>query len=152
DRIDELSTTEGLSNALIQAGLLTPYQLDRVMTGNTHGLILGNYRVMERIGSGSMGIVFLGEHTLLRRRAAIKVLPVDDNLPPALQDRFYAEMCVLADLHHPNIVMAFDAGRLPPPTPTSPALHYLVMELVSGGDLEQYVIDNGILPIAQACQ
>ncbi|MBY0524789.1 MAG: protein kinase [Gemmataceae bacterium] len=151
-RLDELSTTEGLSNALIQAGLLTPYQLDRVLTGNTHGLVLGNYRVLERIGSGSMGIVFLGEHTLLRRRAAIKVLPVDDNLPPALLERFYGEMCVLADLHHPNIVMAFDAGRLPPPNPTSPALHYLVMELVSGGDMEQYVIDNGILPIAQACQ
>ena len=98
-----------------------------------------------------MGVVYLAEHSLLKRRVAIKVLPVDENLPPALQERFYAEMCVLADLRHPNVVMAFDAGRLPSPTAGFPALHYLVMELVAGGDLEQYVIDHGVLPIAQAC-
>jgi response regulator RpfG family c-di-GMP phosphodiesterase/tRNA A-37 threonylcarbamoyl transferase component Bud32 len=149
-RPDQLANVDALGDALVQAGLLTPYQLDRVQSGTLHGLILGNHRVLERLGSGSMGVVFLAEHTLLKRRVAVKVLPVDDNLPPALQERFYSEMRVLADLHHPNIVMAFDAGRLPAPSPGSAALHYMVMELVPGGDLEQHVIDHGILPIAQA--
>jgi len=149
-RQDEMTTREGLANALIQAGLLTAYQLDRVLSGNTYGLVLGNYRVMEKLGAGSMGVVFLGEHVLLKRRVAIKVLPVDDNLPPSILERFFGEMRVLADLHHPNIVMAFDAGRSTA-TANQPAMHYLVMELVSGGDMEQYVIDHGILPIAQAC-
>jgi response regulator RpfG family c-di-GMP phosphodiesterase len=98
-----------------------------------------------------MGVVFLAEHSLLRRRVAIKVLPVDDNLPSAILERFYAEMRVLADLHHPNIVMAFDAGKLPGPSPNAPELHYLVMELVPGGDLEQYVVEHGPVPITQAC-
>jgi response regulator RpfG family c-di-GMP phosphodiesterase/serine/threonine protein kinase len=151
DHVGEFTDEEVLGNALVQAGLLTSYQLDRVMAGTTHGLVLGNYRVLERLGSGSMGVVFLAEHALLRRRVAIKVLPVDDNLPTAILERFYAEMRVLADLHHPNVVMAFDAGRLPGPAPNMPMLHYLVMELVPGGDLEQYVIDHGPVPVAQAC-
>jgi response regulator RpfG family c-di-GMP phosphodiesterase/tRNA A-37 threonylcarbamoyl transferase component Bud32 len=149
-RLDDMASKEGLANALIQAGLLTAYQLDRILTGNSHGLVLGNYRVMEKLGAGSMGVVFLGEHILLKRRVAVKVLPVDDNLPPSILERFFGEMRVLADLHHPNIVMAFDAGRSAQ-TANQPAMHYLVMELVSGGDLEQYVIDHGILPVPQAC-
>lgn len=151
DQLAEFGRSDVLANALLQAGLLTPYQADRVLSGSVHGMVLGNYRVLERLGSGSMGVVFMAEHMLLKRRVAIKVLPVDDNLPPSILERFYGEMRVLADLHHPNIVMAFDAGRLPPPNPSSPALTYLVMELVSGGDIEQYVIDHGCLPVAQAC-
>lgn len=150
-RRDQFANADSLGQALVQAGLLTPYQLDRVQSGMMHGLILGNHRVLERLGAGSMGVVFLGEHLLLKRRVAIKVLPVDDDLPPSILERFYGEMCVLADLHHPNIVTAFDAGRLPPQQPGAPWLHYLVMELVPGGDIEQYVIDHGILPIPQAC-
>ncbi len=151
DRLAEFANTESLGSALLHAGLLTNYQLDRALSGTTHGMVLGNYRVLERLGAGSMGVVFQAEHMLLKRRVAIKVLPVDEHLPPAILERFYGEMRVLADLHHPNIVMAFDAGKLPPPSPNSPALTYLVMELVSGGDIEQYVCDHGILPIAQAC-
>jgi response regulator RpfG family c-di-GMP phosphodiesterase/tRNA A-37 threonylcarbamoyl transferase component Bud32 len=147
----DFTDEDALGTALVQAGLLTSYQLDRVIAGSTHGLMLGNYRVLERLGAGSMGVVFLAEHVLLKRRVAVKVLPVDDDLPRAILERFYAEMRVLADLHHPNIVMAYDAGRLPGPNPNMPVLHYLVMELVSGGDIEQYVVDQGPLPIAQAC-
>jgi len=41
---------------------------------NTHGLVLGNYRVLDRLGSGGMGVVYLAEHCLLKRRVAVKVL------------------------------------------------------------------------------
>jgi response regulator RpfG family c-di-GMP phosphodiesterase/tRNA A-37 threonylcarbamoyl transferase component Bud32 len=148
----EFGNTQRLGNALVQSGLLTAYQLERISTGQMHGLVLGNYRVLDRLGAGSMGVVFQAEHMLLKRRVAIKVLPVDEHMHPALLQRFYGEMRVLADLRHPNIVMAFDAGRLAAGNPGSPALHYLVMELVDGGDLEQYVVDRGPLPIAQACE
>jgi response regulator RpfG family c-di-GMP phosphodiesterase len=151
EHLDEYTTAEALGSACVEAGVLTAYQLDRLLAGTTHGLVLGNYRVLDRMGGGSVCVVFLGEHFLMRRRVAIKVLPVDDKFPPAVLDRFYAEMRVLADLHHPNIVLAFDAGRLPPPQPDMPALHYLVMEYVAGGDLEQYGNEHGPLPIAQAC-
>src|SRR5262249_43489908 len=63
----------------------------------------------------------------------------------------YGEMRIQGDLHHPNIATAYDAGRLPPSVHGMPVLLYLVMELVSGGDLEDYVIKHGPVGIAQAC-
>jgi response regulator RpfG family c-di-GMP phosphodiesterase/tRNA A-37 threonylcarbamoyl transferase component Bud32 len=151
ERLAEFTSAESLGHALVRAGLLTTYQLDRMLAGTTHGLVLGNHRVLERLGTGAMAVVFLAEHALLKRRVALKVMPVDEDCPAALLQRFYAEMRVLADLHHPNIVMAFDAGKLAPPRAGMPALLYLVMELVDGGDLERYVLDHGPVPILQAC-
>ena len=144
--LGEYTTDEMLGNALVQAGHLTNYQLDRIMAGTTHGLILGNHRVLERLGAGAMGVVFLAEHMLMRRRVAVKVLPVDEDCPGPILERFYSEMSVLSGLHHPNIVTAFDAGQLSRTGPRMPDLLYLVMEFVSGGDLEQYVFDHG--PVA----
>src|SRR5262249_45834560 len=72
--------------------------------------------------------------------------------PAEILDRFYAEMRVLADLHHPNIVLAFDAGQVVPEDRSLADLLYLVMELVPGGDLEQYVILNGPVDIPLGCE
>jgi response regulator RpfG family c-di-GMP phosphodiesterase len=152
DRLADFADVGLLGPALVGAGLLTDYQLGRIRAGNAHGLVLGGYRVLDRFGGGSVSIVFLGEHILLRRRVAIKVMPVGDDFPPALLERFYAEMRLLAELRHPHVVLALDAGRLPPPAPKEAALHYLVMELVPGGDLEHYVYDHGRVPVAQACE
>jgi response regulator RpfG family c-di-GMP phosphodiesterase len=58
---------------------------------------------------------------------------------------------VLADLHHANIVTAYDAGELLPSGPRMPPLLYLVMELVDGGDLEHYVMEHGRVSIPQGC-
>jgi response regulator RpfG family c-di-GMP phosphodiesterase/serine/threonine protein kinase len=152
DRLPDFIDPRMVGEALVQAGLLTEYQLGRVLTGNLHGLILGPYRVLDRLGEGGMGVVVLGEHVLLHRRVAIKVVTVDDQFPPEVLDRFYAEMRLLADLRHPHIVLAYDAGRIPAPAPRQPALHYLVMELVPGGDLEKHVCRHGPAPMARACE
>src|SRR5258708_3162467 len=61
-RISDIENEEQLGRALVQAGILTEYQLDRVMVGTTHGLVFGNHRVLNRLGSGSMGVIFLAEH------------------------------------------------------------------------------------------
>lgn len=150
-RLPSYTTPDAIGRALVEAELLTDYQLERILAGATHGLVLGNYRVLERLGAGSMAMVFLAEHVLMKRRVAIKVLPQDEDCPPALLQRFYSEIHLLADLHHPNIVTAFDAGELPPAGPGMPAIIYLVMERVDGGDLEQYVMEHGLPPISQAC-
>src|SRR5579871_99889 len=152
DGLSQYAEVESLGQALVEAGLLTAYQLDRILAGTTHGLILGNHRVLDRLGAGAMGVVFLAEHMLLKRQVAIKVLPMDDECPPALWERFCSEMRVLATLHHPNVVMAFDAGQVPVAGSRMPTLLYLAMELVSGGDLEQYVQDHGPVAIPQACE
>src|SRR5688572_10815483 len=112
DRLNDLGDPTVLGEALVQVSLLTEYQLNRIQAGTTHGLVLGPYRVLNRLGGGSVGVVFLAEHILLRRRVAIKVVPVDEGFPQSVLERFYAEMRVLADLRHPHVVLAYDAGRL----------------------------------------
>src|SRR4051794_25006074 len=63
-----------LLSLLKEHALLTEYQADRIEAGTTHGLILGNYRILDRLGAGAMGVVFKAEHCLMRRQVAIKVL------------------------------------------------------------------------------
>ena len=58
----------------MENALLTEYQAARIDAGKTLGLILGNYRVLDRLGAGGMGVVFKAEHLRLRRQVAIKVL------------------------------------------------------------------------------
>src|SRR5450755_2353046 len=79
DRLEEYIGEIEIGQALVEAGLLTSFQLDRFLAGHVHGLLLGNYRVLDQIGCGGMGLVYVGEHRLMRRRVAIKVLPVDDD-------------------------------------------------------------------------
>jgi response regulator RpfG family c-di-GMP phosphodiesterase/tRNA A-37 threonylcarbamoyl transferase component Bud32 len=152
DRLSEFVSPELLGEELIHASLLTSYQLDRVLAGTTHGLVMGNHRVLERLCAGGMGVVFLAEHLLMKRRAAIKVVPIDEDTHPSVLERFYAEMRVLAELRHPNIVLAFDAGVLAAAGPNMPPLLYLVMEYVQGGDLEQLLHQHGPVTVSQACE
>ena len=137
--------------ALVERGLLNAYQAGRIEAGNTFGLVLGNYRILERIGAGGMGVVFKAEHIRLRRPVAIKVMPVESDHPPALLLRFYSEVRAIAQLTHPNIVVAMDAGEVAGPNPQDPVLHYFVMEYVPGQDLEEYVLDRGPLEPELAC-
>jgi response regulator RpfG family c-di-GMP phosphodiesterase len=151
DELLHCSDNAALLAKLVDYRLLTEYQAARIDAGRTHGLILGNYRVLDRIGAGGMGVVFKGEHLRLRRIVAIKVLAMSlENSCQALL-RFDSEMQAVARLQHANIVAAMDAGEVPSPDPDTPVLHYYVMEFVPGQDLEDYVKVSGALPPAQAC-
>jgi len=136
---------------LAENNLVTTYQAGRLRAGTTFGLVLGSYRILDRIGAGGMAIVFKAEHIDLRHIVAIKVLPMHPGQDPKLESRFFAEMRMVACLHHPNIVAATDAGRLFNPEEDGPSLRYLVMEYVPGRDLDEYVRETGGLPIEKAC-
>src|SRR5262249_21656561 len=68
------SDTESLVEASVGQGLLTEYQVARLLAGQTFGLVLGNYRMVERLGAGGMGVVYKAEHVHMKRVVAIKVL------------------------------------------------------------------------------
>src|SRR5262249_45397604 len=70
---------------------------------------------------------------------------------PDLMRRFTAEMRTVAQLRHPNIVAALDAGQCASRDPHAPVLRYLVMEYVPGHDLEGYVAACGPLSVPLAC-
>ncbi len=136
---------------LVDFGLMTDYQANRVRAGTTFGMVLGNYRILERLGAGGMAVVFKAEHMELRNCVAIKVTPISPGQDPRLQTRFSAEMRIVARLRHPNIVSAVDCGRAASADAQGPVLWYLVMEYVAGHDLEEYVQSRGPLPPAKAC-
>lgn len=151
---DELARERDRSRmikALVERNLLTAYQAERALAGAMHGLLLGNYRVTERLGAGGMGVVFKAEHTIMRRAVAIKVLVLPPNQETTLLSRFLAEMRAVSRLQHPNIVGAIDAGKKVGVLPNDPVLHYFVMEYVPGQDLDSYLKVHGPLAPAKAC-
>jgi response regulator RpfG family c-di-GMP phosphodiesterase/serine/threonine protein kinase len=137
---------------LVEHGLLTPYQAGRLRAGRDFGLVLGNYRVLDRLGAGGMGVVYRAEHVLLRRPAAVKVLSLSADQDTRLLLRFRAEMRAVGALRHPHIVSPLDAGQAHSPRPGEPVLHYLVMEFVDGPDLEALVQTRGPLTVGKACE
>src|ERR1019366_104638 len=82
--LEACSDKDGLLALLVKNRLLTEFQAERVDAGKIHGLILGNYRILDQLGRGGMGVVYKGEHLRMRRVVAIKVMPmsaeVDDRL------------------------------------------------------------------------
>ena len=83
---------------------LTNYEAGRIRSGKTSGLLLGNYRILDRLGSGGMGVcVYKAEHRMeLRRPVALKVLPCPTEDDPQVLDRFLAEIRRVAGLKHPE--------------------------------------------------
>ncbi len=107
------------------------------------GTRVGRYRVERRLGSGSMGEIYLAEDQELGRRAAIKVLGVKHLANHTLKERFLREARALAGLSHPNVIPVFEAGHVgDPPRP------YYAMELLEGGDTQTLLDEQGPLPSA----
>jgi tRNA A-37 threonylcarbamoyl transferase component Bud32 len=89
------------------------------------------YRVLERIGAGAMGEVFLVEHIHIGRREAIKVLRPEMAADPRLASRFRREARAINRLRHANIIGIYDFGQLPD------GRLYLTMEYAAGVPLDQ---------------
>ncbi len=101
------------------------------------GQTLAHYEILEKIGSGGMGDVYLAEDNKLGRKVALKVL-----LPPELAEseerraRFKREAKALAALDHPNIVQVFSVEE-------TDGIHFITMQLVHGKTLTELLPKNG---------
>ncbi|QGJ72336.1 Hypothetical protein PBC10988_40540 [Planctomycetales bacterium 10988] len=127
-----------LAQRLIEDELLTEWQYELLREGRYDGFFLGKYRLLDHIGSGGMGDVYLAQHRRLNRRCALKVLPVALTENPQLLARFYQEAQATAALDHPHIVRAYDVDE-------EGCVNFLVMEYVCGEDLQQRVQRDGWL-------
>ena len=92
-----------------------------------------------------MSTVYLGEHVLMQRRVALKVLPRNRVADTSYLARFHLEARAAASLDHPNIVRAYDVDN-------DGDTHYLVMEYIEGRDLQQTVKKSGRLDYAAAAE
>jgi serine/threonine protein kinase len=127
-----------MADLLIEAGLVTRWQADKLLAGKHKGFRIGKYKLLGQIGKGGMSSVYLAEHELMKRRVAIKVLPTNRVGDSSYLERFRLEARAVARLDDPNIVRAYDIDN-------EGNIHYIVMEYVEGQDLHQIVSQNGPL-------
>lgn len=140
ERLEQLEPipedSKELANILVRDAVLSRFQADQLLSGKWRGFYVGRYRVIERIGIGGMGQVYLAEHRTMKRRFAIKVLPRAKAADPASLERFEREARAGGSIDHPNIVRAYDKDQ-------DGDLHYLVMDFVDGCSLSEIVAATG---------
>lgn len=100
------------------------------------GRLLGDFRILNRLGQGGMGQVYLAEQTSLKRKVAIKVLKAELAADPVSLKRFQAEAEAVARVSHANIVDVYAVHE-------QDGLQYMVLEYVEGWNLRQYVERKG---------
>ena len=106
------------------------------------GQTISHYRIIEKLGEGGMGVVYLAEDTHLARRVAIKFL---STLEHHYRARFLREARAVSALSHPNIAAVYDYGETDEDQP------FIVMELVKGKTLGELLEDEG-LTLARSVQ
>ena len=106
-------------------------------------VIANRYRVLEKLGEGGMGTVYLAEHTAIGKKLAIKVLLQDYARKEDLKERFLQEAKAAAMIGHENIVDITDFGH----TPNGSV--FFAMEFLQGEDLSQRIKRQGRIPWAE---
>ena len=101
-------------------------------------VLAGRYELFERIGEGGMSVVYKAKDKLLNRFVAIKILKPEFIHDTKFIDSFRRESQAAASLSHPNIVNIYDVGR-------EGNIHYIVMELIEGRTLSEYIKRKGAM-------
>ncbi len=134
---------EKLARELVRQQKITRFQASVIFRRQSRGLRIGDYIVLDKIGSGGMGQVFKSEDRRTGQLVALKLLRATYTKSQRAVTRFYREANTAARLKHRNLVSVCEAGEWN-------GLHYLVMELINGRDVRSIVKDQGPLSVAEA--
>ncbi len=107
------------------------------------GKSIGNYQIKAKLGEGGMGAVYLGEHPLIGKRVAVKVLLEELASKEDIVQRFFTEAKSVNDIGHPNIVDIVDFGKMRL-DPGAPETVYFVMEFLDGESLAARLRRTGL--------
>jgi serine/threonine protein kinase len=107
------------------------------------GQQVGDYKIVKQIGEEAMGMVYLGEHQILKQKVAVKALDPKLVTADGMKERFEREAQTLARLNHPNVIRLLNFHSLPEGC-------FIVLEFAEGETLEEKVQKNGPVPIPQA--
>lgn len=105
---------------------------------------VGHFRIIQKLGEGGMGAVYVGEHEVMRKKVAIKVLLPQWTQNAMIVQRFTNEAIAMGSLEHPNIVSVTDCGQL------ADGSWYIVMEYLDGVTLGKFSSTHGALSPHQA--
>lgn len=130
-----------LATTLLKNQLITEYQAKQMLGGKYKGFYLARYKIMELLGVGGMGRVYLSEQISMERLVAIKLISLPKNKKRQDQAlaRFKREAKAVATLRHPNIIQAFDFAE-------EHGMPYIVMEYIEGMDTAKIVHKFGPIP------
>ena len=136
-----------LAATLLKNQLITEYQAKQMLAGKYKGFYLARYKILELLGAGGMGRVYLSEQISMERLVAIKLISLPKNKKHHAQAlaRFKREAKAVAVLRHPNIIQAFDFAE-------EHGMPYIVMEYIEGMDTAKFVQKFGPIPWKQAAE
>lgn len=144
---EQLADGGALAAALVRRNVLTDFQAAELLTQRDQSLVkslvLGQYVLLDRLGAGGMGEVFLARHRRMQRLVALKVLAKGLAQDKVAAERFLREVRSVAALSHPHVVQAYDADE-------HDGTPYLVMEYVDGSDLGRLLQTRGPLTVDEA--
>ena len=103
------------------------------------------YRIVRKLGGGGMGSIYEAHHNFMHRPVVIKIVNAALVQHPEALRRFYQEMEAVGQVDHPNIARALDADKIG-------ELQLLVLELVPGQNLQEFLTKRGRLSVADACR
>lgn len=106
---------------------------------------ISGYRIIDVLGKGGMGTVYRAEQVSLHRQVALKVLKQEQTSDPKFVANFVAEARAAAKLQHPNVVSVFDVEH-------DGGTYYYAMELMHDGSCEDWLKQNGVMPVDRALQ
>jgi len=137
NRIEALLKANDLEDNFLHSPMLdSKLTLDPTSNLEEPGMIIGRYKLLEKIGEGGMAVVYMAEQTEpIRRKVALKIIKLGMDTKQVIA-RFEAERQALAMMDHPNIAKVFDAGA------TETGRPYFVMELVHGVSITEYCDKN----------
>jgi serine/threonine-protein kinase len=134
-----------LARRAIRSRLLTLWQAQQLLAGRTSGYMVDRYRLLDLLGEGGMGRVYLARDTRLDRLVALKILSAERLHNPRALTRFQREARTGAQLQHENLVRIYDFGE-------SKGRYFLVMEYIEGKTVATLMAERGPVPPATAAR
>ena len=134
---------ERVAKSLVKCQILSAYQALRLLAGKADGFYLGKYRLLDVLGQGGMGMVYLAEQITMNRLVALKVIGRISKSKADALARFQREARAVAQLSHPNIIQAYDFDEID-------GIPFISMEYVEGIDVDRQVAKFGRVGWQQA--
>ncbi|MGH7128399.1 MAG: serine/threonine protein kinase, partial [Planctomycetaceae bacterium] len=148
----ELSSPKDAARLLVKEKLLTAFQANRLLDGHWRGFFVGEFKLLEILGDGGMGRVYVAEKQTAEnqqagQKVALKVLAEKCKGDAGILARMQLEARVGMRLNHPHIVKTYRLGH----TGDVFDVHYIVMELFEAITLQELIALHGPVPWPQAC-